>query len=128
MKRLAKILGLLSTAALLTVGVAAAASLQIATGELSAGNAAVSGCTSASLVATRAVDNSGTVTEVDVTNVPQACAGQTLAVTLEDASHASLGSASTTVGACTGGCTVAFTGFGAVSATSLTAYAFSITQ
>lgn len=128
MKRLSKTLGLLSTAALLTVGVASAASLGIGTGELSAGNASVSGCTTASLTATRNVDNSGNVTFVNVLNVPQACSGETLAVTLEDSSHASLGSATTTVGACTGGCTVTLSGFGTVAATNLTAYAFSLTQ
>ena len=128
MKRLSKTLGLLSTAALLTVGVASAASLGIGTGELSAGNASVSGCTTASLTATRNVDNSGNVTFVNVLNVPQACSGETLAVTLEDSSHASLGSATTTVGACTGGCTVTVNGFGTVLASNLTAYAFSLTQ
>jgi hypothetical protein len=127
-KRLSKTLGLLSTAALLTVGVASAASLGIGSGQLSAGNAAVSGCTSSSLVATRNVDNSGDVTQVNVTSVPQACAGETLAVTLENAAHAGLGSATATVGTCSGGCTVAVTGFGTVSAASLTAYAFSLTQ
>jgi hypothetical protein len=74
------------------------------------------------------VDNTGTVTQVSVLNVPQACAGETLAVTLENSSHTSLGNASTTVGACTGGCTVTLTGFGSVSAASLTAYAFSLVQ
>jgi hypothetical protein len=63
-----------------------------------------------------------------VTSVPQACAGETLAVTLENAAHAGLGSATATVGTCSGGCTVAVTGFGTVSAASLTAYAFSLTQ
>jgi hypothetical protein len=63
-----------------------------------------------------------------VTNVPQACAGETLAVTLENSSNASLGSAGTVVGSCTGGCTVAVTGFGAVSAANVTAYAFSLTK
>lgn len=128
MQRLTKTLGLLATAALLTVGVASAASLGIGSGQLSAGNAVVSGCTSSSLVATRNVDNSGDVTQVNVTSVPQACAGETLAITLENATHASLGSASTTVGACTGGCTVTVTGFGIVSAATVTAYAFSLTQ
>jgi hypothetical protein len=128
LQRLTKTLGLLATAALLTVGVASAASLGIGSGQLSAGNAVVSGCTSSSLVATRNVDNSGDVTQVNVTSVPQACAGETLAITLENATHASLGSASTTVGACTGGCTVTVTGFGIVSAATVTAYAFSLTQ
>ena len=46
----------------------------------------------------------------------------------EDREHTSLGAASTVVGTCTGGCTVTVTGFGTVSATNLTAYAFSLTQ
>ena len=127
MKRLTNILGVALTAALLSVGVAAAASLSLSTGKLAAGNAAVTGCTSSSLTATRNVDNSGNVTQVNVLSVPQACAGETLAVTLENSSHTSLGSASTTVGTCTGGCTVTVTGFGTVSAANVTAYALSLT-
>jgi hypothetical protein len=127
-KRLTNILGVALTTALLTVGVASAASLGLASGKLGAGSATVSGCTASSLTATRNVDNSGNVTQVNVTGVPQACAGQTLAVTLENSSHTSLGAASTVVGACTGGCTVSFTGFGTVSAANLTAYALSLTQ
>lgn len=125
MKRLSKTLGLLSTAALLTVGVASAASLGIGSGKLSAGNAAVSGCTSSSLVATRNVDNSGDVTQVNVLNMPQACAGEKLAVTLEETSGSA--SASATVGTCSGGCTVTVTGFGTVLAANVNAYAFSLT-
>ena len=128
MKRLVKILGAVLTATLLSAGVAAAASLGLSTGLLSAGNAAVAGCTSSALTATRNVNNSGNVTQVNVLNVPQACANQTLAVTLENSLHASLGSASTNVGACTGGCSVTVTGFGTVAATSLTAYALSLTN
>jgi hypothetical protein len=127
-KRLTKIFGIALTAGLLSVGVAAAASLGLTTGKLGAGSAAVSGCTSSSLTATRNVDNSGNVTQVNVTGVPQACAGETLAVTLENSSHTSLGAASAVVGACTGGCTVTVTGFGTVSAANLTAYALSLTQ
>jgi len=127
-KRPTRILGIALTAALLSVGVASAASLGLTSGKLGAGNATVSGCTSSSLTATRNVDNSGNVTQVNVTSVPQACAGQKLAVTLESSSSASLGAASTTVGACTGGCTVAVTGFGTVSAANVTAYALSLTQ
>jgi len=127
MKRLAKTIGLVSTVALLTVGVAAAATLGMQTGKLSAGRVAVTGCTSSALTATRSVDNSGDVTGVDVLNVPQACSGERLAVTLENASHASLGSASTTVGTCSGGCTVSLTGFGTVLASNLASYALSLT-
>ena len=128
MKRLTKILGTTLTTALLSVGIASAASLGLNSGKLGAGSATVSGCTSSSLTATRNVDNTGSVTQVNVLNVPQVCAGQVLAVTLENSSHTSLGSASTTVGACTGGCTVTLTGFGSVSAANLTTYALSLTQ
>jgi hypothetical protein len=127
-KRLTRILGIATALTLLTVGVAAAATLGIGSGQLSAGRVAVGGCTSSALTATRNVDNSGNVTQVNVLSVPQACSGETLAVTLENSSHASLGSASTTVGTCSGGCTVSVTGFGTVAASSLTAYAFSLTQ
>jgi hypothetical protein len=128
MKRLNKLIGTLSAAALLTVGIASAASLGVTSGNLSAGTAAVTGCSSSPLTATRSVANSGFVTGVSVTNVPQACSGEKLAVTLEDTAHASLGTASATVGTCSGGCSVTLTGFGTVSATSLISYAFSLTQ
>jgi hypothetical protein len=127
-KRLTRILGTALTAALLSVGVASAATLGLTTGKLGAGSATVSGCTSSSLTATRNVDNSGNVTQVNVTSVPQACAGQTLAVTLENSLHTSLGASSAVVGTCTGGCTVTVTGFGTVSAANVTAYALSLTQ
>ena len=128
MKRLTNIFGIATTVSLVTVGVAAAASLGIATGQLGAGSAIVSGCTSSSLTATRNVDNNGNVTQVNVLSVPQACAGETLAVTLENSSHTSLGAASTAVGACTGGCTVTLTGFGTVSAANVTSYALALVQ
>jgi hypothetical protein len=128
MKRLTSILGVVSAAALLSVGVAAAASLSFGSGKLGAGRATVSGCTASVLTATRNVDNSGNVTQLNVLNVPQACSGETLAATLENSAHSSLGSASTVVGACTGGCTVTLTGFGTVSAATVTAYALSLTQ
>lgn len=128
MKTLIRILGIAAATTFLTVGVAAAATLGIGSGQLSAGSAAVEACTSSALTATRNVNNSGNVTQVNVLSVPQACSGETLAVTLENSSHTSLGSASATVGACTGGCNVSITGFGTVSATSLAAYAFSLTQ
>ena len=128
MKRLTRIFGTALTAALLSVGVASAATLGLTTGKLGAGSATVSGCTSSSLTATRNVDNNGNVTQVNVTSVPQACAGQTLAVTLENSSHTSLGASSAVVGTCTGGCTVTVTGFGTVSAANVTAYALSLTQ
>ena len=128
MQRLVNIFGVVVIAGLLSVGAAAAASLGIGSGQLSAGSAPVTGCTSSSLTATRNVDNSGTVTQVNVKSVPQSCAGELIAVTLENSSHASLGGASAIVGTCTGGCTVAVTGFGPVSAANVTAYALSLTQ
>ena len=128
MKRLTNTFGIALTAALLSVGVASAASLGLSTGTLGAGSATVSGCTSSSLTATRNVDNSGNVTQINVTSVPQACAGETLAVTLQNSSHTSLGAATTVVGTCSGGCTVTVTGFGSVSAANVTYYALSLTQ
>ena len=128
MKRLINILGICLTAALVSAGVAAAASIGFTTGQLSAGNASVSGCTSSSLTATRNVDNSGNVTQLNVTGVPQACAGEVLSATLESATHASLGSAVAIVGTCTGGCTVSLTGFGTVSAANVASYALSLTE
>ena len=128
MKRLSRVFGVALTTAFLSVGVASAATLGLGTGTLGAGSAAVSGCTSSSLTATRNVNNSGNVTQVDVLGVPQACAGQTLAVTLENSSHTSLGAASATVGTCTGGCTATVTGFGTVAAANVTAYSLSLTQ
>ena len=128
MKRLTTLFAIVVTTAVLSVGVAAAASLTMATGKLSASHVAVAGCTSSALTATRNVDNSGNVTQLNVTNVPQACAGELLAATLQNSSHTSLGSASVTVGACTGGCTVTLTGFGTVSAPNVTSYSLSLTQ
>lgn len=128
MKRLRTIFGLVLTGMFLSVGLAAAASLGLTSGKLSAGSATVSGCTASSLTATRNVNSSGNVTQVNVLSVPQACASELLAVTLQNSSHVSLGAASTTVGTCTGGCTVTVTGFGTVSAAGVTAYSFSLTQ
>jgi hypothetical protein len=127
-KRLTHIFGITVTATLLTAGVAAAASLGLTTGKLGAGSTTVSGCTSSSLTATRNVDNSGNVTQLNVTNVPQTCAGETLAATLENSSHTGLGNSSAVVGTCTGGCSVSLTSFGSVSAANVTAYAFSMRQ
>jgi len=128
-KRLVKIVGAVLTAALLSVGVASAATLVFATGKLGTGQATVTGCTSSPLQATRNVDDSGNVTKVTVLNVPQACSGQTLALTLGRASGAKLTSVSTTVGACTGGCSISFTSFSTtVSAANIAAFSFSLTQ
>ena len=128
MKRLTNIFGLGLIAALLSVGVASASSLSLTSGKLTAGSATVNGCTSSSLTATRNVDNNGDVTQINVLSVPQACAGEVLAVTLENSSHTSIGNASAIVGTCTGGCTATVTGFGIVSAATVTAYALSLTE
>jgi hypothetical protein len=128
MKRLTRVLGIALTAVFVSVGVASAASLGLTSGSLGAGSATVSGCTSSSLTATRNVDNSGNVTQLNVLGVPQACAGEVLTATLENSTNASLGSATVIVGTCTGGCTVTMTGFGTVSAANVIAYALALTE
>ena len=128
MKRLTNILGIVVTTTLLSVGIASAASLSFGTSTLGANSTTVAGCTSTALTATRNVNNSGNVTQLNVTNVPQACAGELLAATLENGMHASLGGSTAIVGTCTGGCTVSLTGFGTVSAALVKTYAFSLTQ
>lgn len=127
MKRLSTILGttLAIWAAFAALG--AAATLGLTSKTLGGGRASVSSCGVASLSATRRVDNNGVVTRVDVAGIPQACAGETLSLTLKSQSGASLGGATTAIGACTGGCTAAFTSFGGVSAGSLYGYAFAVT-
>lgn len=127
MKRVSDIFGLALVGIVFSIGVAAAASLGLGTGKVSAGSVIVSKCTASSLTATRNVNNSGNVTQVNVLSVPQACANETLAVTLRNSSNVSIGTSSASVGACTGGCTVTVTGFGTVSALTLAAYAFSLT-
>jgi hypothetical protein len=127
-KALINILYIAVTAALVSIGVAAAAMLGVTTSQLAAGSASVGGCTSTSLITTRNVDNSGNVTQLNVTNVPQACSGEVLAATLEDSSHASLSSATAIVGTCIGSCTVSIAGFGTVSAASVTGYALALTE
>jgi hypothetical protein len=127
MKRLTTILGttLAMWAALATI--AAAATLGLTSGSLGAGRAGVTSCGASSLSSTRRVDNSGNVTQVVVSGIPQSCAGKTLSVTLKGQTGASLGTASTTVGTCTGGCTATFTSFGGtVSAPALSGYAYAL--
>lgn len=126
MKKLTKILGSALSASAIFAGLAAAATLTISSNTLAAGNAAVTSCGVSSLAATRTVDNNGAVTQVDVRGIPQACAGQTLYVTLRGASGASLGSASTAIGSCSGGCSVSFASFSSVTASNLTGYAFAV--
>ena len=106
---------------------AAAATLAVGSTKLSAGNATVTACT-ASLAATRNVDNSGIVTQVNVAGIPTACNGETLSVTLVDGSNGQLGNSGTgTVGSCGATCSATITGFGSVPAGSVMRYSFSLT-
>ncbi len=81
MKHLSKALAFGLAAAAAFTACAAAATLALGSKTLSAGNAGVTACTS-SLSATRNVDNSGNVTQVNVAGIPTACSGETLSVTL----------------------------------------------
>jgi uncharacterized Zn-binding protein involved in type VI secretion len=127
MKPLAKILGGTLAVAATFAACGAAATLELGSDSLSAGNAAVTSCGVSSLSATRKVDNSGNVTQVDVAGIPAACSGETLSVTLVDSANASLGSASTTLGGCGATCSATFTSFGAtVSGSSLLGYSFGV--
>jgi hypothetical protein len=106
---------------------AAAATLALGSTKLSAGNATVTACT-ASLAATRNVDNSGNVTQVNVAGIPTACNGETLSLTLVGAGNAALGTGTGTVGSCGTTCSVTMTSFGAtVSAGSVIGYSFGLT-
>ncbi len=124
MKLLTKILGLALAVAATFAACGAAASLSLGSNKLSAGNAAVTSCGVASLSATRAVDNSGNVTQVVVSSLPAACAGETLSLTLAASSGASLANASAAVPA--GGGSMTFSGLGTVAATSLASYKFAV--
>ena len=128
MNTLSKTLSLLVTVALTFTAFAAAASLALGSTPLSAGNAAVTSCGVSSLSATRNVDNSGNVTQVNVGGIPTACSGETLSVTLASAANASLGNGTATIGACSTTCSATITSFGGtVSATSLGKYSFAVT-
>ena len=105
---------------------AAAATLTVSSTKLSAGNTAVTKCTT-SLAATRNVDNSGNVTQVNVGSIPTACSGETLSVTLVGSGNAALGSGSATVGSCGTTCSATITGFGTVSAANVNGYSFGLT-
>jgi uncharacterized Zn-binding protein involved in type VI secretion len=124
MKTLTKTLGFALTATATFVAFAAAATLALGSTSLSAGNAQVTSCGVGSLSSTRDVDNSGNVTQVNVSGIPAACAGETLSVTLVDNTGAQLGS---TVSKTVAGTTATLTGFGTVSATSLNGYAYAVT-
>lgn len=122
MKALSRTLGFALTLTATFVAFAAAATLSLGSTSLAAGNATVGSCGISALTATRDVDNAGDVTQVNVSGIPAACAGETLSVTLVGAAGASLASASTVVG----GATATLTGLGTVSAASLTGYAFAV--
>jgi hypothetical protein len=126
MKHLTKALAFGLTVAAAFAACAAAATLTVGSTKLSAGNAAVSACTS-SLSATRNVDNSGNVTQVNVAGIPTTCSGETLSVTLVGSGNAALGSGSATVGSCGTTCSATITGFGTVSATNVNGYSFGLT-
>jgi hypothetical protein len=104
---------------------AAAATLALGQSSLSAGNQSVTACTS-SLAATRNVNNTGNVTQVNVAGIPVACSGETLSVTLVGSANAPLGSASAAVGSCSGTCSATLSGFGAVLATNVVGYSFGL--
>jgi hypothetical protein len=127
MKHLSKALALGTAAAAAFTACAAAATLAIGSTKLSAGSAGVTACTS-SLSATRNVDNSGNVTQVNVAGIPTACSGETLSVTLVGSGNAALGSGSGTVGSCGTSCSVTITSFGGtVSAANVNGYSFGLT-
>jgi hypothetical protein len=125
MKHATKALSLTLAVAAAFAACAAAATLAVGSTSLSAGNAKVTACTS-SLSATRNVNNSGNVTQVNVAGIPTACSGETLSVTLVGSGNAALGSSSATVGSCGTSCSATLTGFGTVSASSVTGYSFGL--
>jgi hypothetical protein len=127
MNRLAQILGLALAVAATFVACGAAASLALGSRTVSAGNASVTSCGVSSLSATRRVDNSGNVTQVNVGGIPAACSGETLSVTLVGAANAALASSSTTLSGCGATCSATFTSLGSVSAANVTGYSFGVT-
>jgi hypothetical protein len=127
MKHLSKALAFGLAVAAAFTACAAAATLALGSTKLSAGNASVTACTS-SLAATRNVDNSGNVTQVNVAGIPTACTGETLSVTLVGTANAALGTGSGTVGSCGTSCSVTITSFGGtVSAANVSGYSFGLT-
>lgn len=131
MNVLPKTLGLVLAVAAAFSGCAAAATLALGSTALSAGGAGVSSCGVSSLSATRKVDNTGKVTQVDVAAIPLACSGETLSVTLVGASSASLGSGTGVVGGCAATCSVSIaasaTNFGvSVSAANVLSLSFAV--
>src|SRR5579884_1439967 len=122
MKALSKTLAFALAVTATFAAFAAAATLALGSTSLSAGNAAVTSCGIGSLSATRNVDNSGNVTQVTVTGIPAACAGETLSVTLVGAGNAALATPSATIS----GSSASFTGLGTIAASSLLSYRFAV--
>jgi hypothetical protein len=127
MTLLAKILGLALAVAATFAACGAAASLTLESRSLSAGNASVTSCGVSSLAATRKVDNSGNVTQVDVAGIPAACSGATLSIALVSSAGTALASSSTTLSGCTTTCSASFTGLGTVSAANIARFTFGVT-
>ena len=122
MKALSKTFGFALTVMALFAAFGAAATLALGSTSLAAGNAAVTSCGISSMTATRDVDNAGNVTQVNVSGIPAACAGETLSVTLTAQNNTALGSTTVTIS----GVSAAVTGFGTVSATNVYGYAFAV--
>ena len=124
MKALSRTFGFLLAATAGFAAFAAAATLALGSTSLSAGNASVTACGTPALAATRDVDNSGNVTQVTVSGIPAACAGETLSVTIVGSGGAALASLNATVSATT----ASFTSFGStISAANITGYQFAVT-
>jgi hypothetical protein len=126
MKLLAKVLGFGLAIVAASTACAAAASLSLGSNNLSAGNVPVTPCGSLPSLVTRNVNNLGNVTQVVVPGVPAACAGETISITLLNATNVSLGSASATVPVGGGAITFTSVTFGTVSATALMSYRFAV--
>jgi hypothetical protein len=125
-KHLSKTLAFGISVAAAFTACAAAATLVVGSNTLSAGNAAVTACTS-SLSATRNVDNNGNVTQVNVAGIPTACSGETLSVTLVGFGNTALASNTDTVGSCGTSCSVTLGFGGTVSSTGVIGYSFGLT-
>jgi hypothetical protein len=124
MKLLAKFLGVALAVAATFAACGAAATLALGSRSVSAGNASVTSCGISSLTATRKVDNSGNVTQVDVAGIPATCAGATLSIALVSSAGAALASSSTTLTGCTTTCAATFTGLGTISAANVVRFSF----
>ena len=123
MKALSKTLGMLLAVTATFAAFAAAATLRLGSTSLSAGNASVTSCGTPALTATRTVDNAGNVTQVTVSGIPAACAGETLSVALVGSGNAALATTSATIS----GTTATLTGLGTISAANLLGYRFAVT-